>query len=71
MPRVESDKLTEERAGESSEAIQTRVEHARKRQQKRFAGTDLAANADMRPGDVRQRLRANWTRRGWTCCAPR
>ena len=54
VPRVEYDKLTEERAGESSEAIQGRVERARKRQQKRFAGTDLAANADMRPGDVRQ-----------------
>ena len=54
VPRVDYDKLTEDRLGESSESVQVRVEQARLRQQERFKGTDLAANADMRPGDVRQ-----------------
>ncbi len=54
VPRVNYDKLTEDRMGESSEAIQKRVERARGRQQERFKNGGLAANADMRPGDVRE-----------------
>jgi len=61
VPRVDYDKLTEDRLGESSEAIQTRVERARAKQQERFRDTGLAANADMRPGDVRQYCRLDKT----------
>ena len=53
VPRVEYGKLTDDRLGESSANVRARVTQARERQQRRFAGSDLAANADMRPGDVR------------------
>jgi magnesium chelatase family protein len=54
VPRVPYEKLTEQRVGESSEAVRARVEAARERQRARFAGSDLACNADMRPADVRK-----------------
>ncbi|MBM4425543.1 MAG: YifB family Mg chelatase-like AAA ATPase [Chloroflexi bacterium] len=54
VPRVAYDKLTDQRFGESSETIQARVEAARERQRARFAESDLACNADMRPADVRK-----------------
>lgn len=53
VPRVDYAKLTDQRLGESSEAVRARVEAAREVQRRRFAGTSLAANADMRPADVR------------------
>jgi magnesium chelatase family protein len=53
VPRLEYDKLTEQRLGESSETVRARVETARAKQRTRFDGTDLACNADMRPADVR------------------
>ena len=52
VPRVAYEKLTEQRLGEASEAVRLRVEAARERV--RFAGTDIACNADMRPADVRK-----------------
>jgi magnesium chelatase family protein len=57
VPRVAYEKLTDQRLGESSESVRARVEAARERQRARFAGTDLACNADMRPADVRQYCR--------------
>ena len=45
------------RLGEPSEAVQQRVEAAREIQRQRFAGTDIACNADMRPADVRVNCR--------------
>ena len=54
VPRVAYEKLTEQRLGEASEAVRARVEAARERQRGRFAGTDIACNADMRPADVRK-----------------
>ncbi|MDY6878457.1 MAG: YifB family Mg chelatase-like AAA ATPase [Chloroflexota bacterium] len=54
VPRVDYDKLTDERLGESSGAIQARVERAREVQRKRFADTHLSCNADMGPGEVRK-----------------
>jgi len=54
VPRVAYEKLTDQRWGESSETVRARVEAARERQRARFAGTDLACNADMRPADVRK-----------------
>ena len=54
VPRVEYDKLSDDRFGELSSAIQVRVERARERQRVRFEGGDLSANAEMRPAEVRQ-----------------
>jgi magnesium chelatase family protein len=46
VPRIRFQKLSDERRGESSAAIRGRVEGARERQTKRFAGTKLTCNAD-------------------------
>jgi len=54
VPRVEYDKLTDDRLGEKSEDIRARVEKAREVQRQRFAGTSLACNADMGPAEVRE-----------------
>jgi len=54
VPRLAYEKLTDQRLGESSETVRTRVEAAREKQRERFQGTDLACNADMRPADVRK-----------------
>jgi magnesium chelatase family protein len=53
VPRVEYNKLSDDRCGESSAAIQARVERARQVERKRFAGTSLHANSDMAPSEVR------------------
>lgn len=55
VPRVDFEKLTDERLGEPSAMVRARVEAARKLQQARFEGTGLTCNADMGPGQVRQR----------------
>ncbi|MGD8623967.1 MAG: YifB family Mg chelatase-like AAA ATPase, partial [Anaerolineae bacterium] len=49
VPRVEYEKLSDERLGEPSAAIRGRVEAARDRQRARFEGTRLLTNADMGP----------------------
>jgi len=55
VPRVDYDKLSDKRTGEPSKTVRERVEAARERQRARFAGLkDIAANADMRPAEVRQ-----------------
>lgn len=60
VPRVEYEKLSGDRLGESSATIRGRVEKARAIQRKRFenyqngAGHNLQANADMGPAEVRQ-----------------
>jgi magnesium chelatase family protein len=54
VPRVEYEKLSDQRLGESSETIRQRVEIARNAQRERFKGTDIACNADMRPAEVRK-----------------
>ncbi len=64
VPRVDYDKLTDERLGESSEAIRARVERARDVQRTRFAGTPISSNADMGPTEVRQICRLDETGRG-------
>jgi magnesium chelatase family protein len=53
VPRVEYEKLTDERLGEPSADIQARVEAARERQRQRFDRTGLMSNADMGPSEVR------------------
>lgn len=54
VPRVDYEKLSDNRQGESSADVRARVEAARDRQRARFKGSDLACNADMRPAEVRQ-----------------
>jgi magnesium chelatase family protein len=53
VPRVEYEKLSDDRLGEPSEAIRGRVEAARARQRVRFEGTRLLTNADMGAAEVR------------------
>jgi magnesium chelatase family protein len=53
VPRVEYDKLADDRLGEQSSAIRARVEAARERQRQRLLGTPLACNADMGPAEIR------------------
>jgi magnesium chelatase family protein len=54
VPPVEYEKLSGDRLGEPSAKIRERVEKARARQRARFAGaTNLQANADMGPAEVR------------------
>jgi magnesium chelatase family protein len=52
VPRVDFDKLSDDRLGEPSEIVRARVEAARATQRQRFAGTEITCNADMGPGDV-------------------
>jgi magnesium chelatase family protein len=54
VPRVEYEKLSDDRLGEPSVTIRARVEAARARQMRRFAGTPLLSNADMGPAEVRE-----------------
>ncbi|MCK4472497.1 MAG: ATP-binding protein, partial [Anaerolineae bacterium] len=60
VPRVEYDKLTDDRLGEKSEDIRARVEKAREMQRGRFAGLAghsvqaIRCNADMGPAEVRE-----------------
>jgi magnesium chelatase family protein len=59
VPRVEYEKLSDDRLGEPSAAVQARVEAARGRQRVRFAtaeggGVAPRCNADMRPVEVRK-----------------
>ena len=54
VPRVDYEKLSGDRLGETSETIRARVEKARERQRARLAGTNLQCNGDMGPAEVRQ-----------------
>src|SRR5574341_2625845 len=64
VPRVDYQKLSSDRLGETSDVIRSRVQAARDRQTARFANLDfrrtktisanVVANADMRVGEVRQ-----------------
>jgi len=54
VPRVDYEKLSDARLGESSGVIRDRVEAARQVQRERFTGTSLTSNADMHPAQVRQ-----------------
>ena len=54
VPRVDYEKLSSDRLGESSASIRERVQAARERQRIRFEGTDNVCNSDMRVAEVRQ-----------------
>jgi magnesium chelatase family protein len=53
VPRVDYEKISDTRQGESSAVVNARVEAAREIQRQRFAGTPLTCNADMHPAEVR------------------
>ncbi|MEJ5198195.1 MAG: YifB family Mg chelatase-like AAA ATPase, partial [Anaerolineae bacterium] len=63
VPRVPFQKLSDERRGEPSAVIRARVEAARERQTRRFAGTKLTCNADMGPTQVRDYCQVDETGR--------
>jgi magnesium chelatase family protein len=54
VPRVEYEKLSEARLGEASALVRERVETARDRQRVRFGTDGIAANAEMRPAEIRK-----------------
>ncbi len=56
VPRVDYEKLSSERVGESSATIRARVHAARDIQRKRISSSssDIICNADMRVGEIRQ-----------------
>ncbi len=56
VPRVDYEKLSGDRVGESSASIRQRVQAARNIQQQRFTSSqsDIICNADMRVGEIRQ-----------------
>src|SRR5438034_11119913 len=54
VPRVEYEKLSDNRLGETSSAIRSRVEAARKIQRERFKDVvGVSTNAEMRPAEIR------------------
>jgi magnesium chelatase family protein len=53
VPRVKYEKLSDNRLGETSAAIRTRVEAARKVQRERFTNTQgITCNSEMRPSHI-------------------
>jgi magnesium chelatase family protein len=55
VPRVDYEKLSENRMGETSSEVRSRVEQARQRQRLRFEGLDtVSTNADMHVAEVRK-----------------
>src|SRR5690606_29169560 len=54
VPRVDYEKLSDERLGEPSAAVRARVEAARQLQRQRFAGLTAHTNADMGVAEVRR-----------------
>lgn len=56
VPRVDYEKLSGDRFGETSETIRKRVQAARDIQRQRFSNNDsgIVCNADMRVGEIRK-----------------
>jgi magnesium chelatase family protein len=61
VPHIDYEKLTDERRGETSDKVQTRVTAARARQLKRFRETRLTSNAEMTPAEIRDFCRVEDT----------
>ena len=53
VPHIDYEKLTDERLGEPSATVQSRVSAARSLQLEPFRGTRLTSNADMTPTEIR------------------
>ncbi|MEM7029736.1 MAG: ATP-binding protein [Chloroflexota bacterium] len=64
VPRIEFEKLTDQRAGEPSANVRERVETARKLQRERFEGTHLVTNSDMGPGEIQEFCQVDKTGEG-------
>ena len=54
VPRIDYEKLTDDRLGEPSSVVQARVKTARSRQLERFSGTKLTSNSEMTPTEIRE-----------------
>src|SRR5512140_3671229 len=54
VPRVNYEKLSSDRLGETSASIRARVQAARQRQLERFKGSEIVCNSDMRIAEVRK-----------------
>jgi len=54
VPHIDYEKLTEDRPGESSDKVRSRVKVAHEIQLERFQGTKLRCNADMTPKEVKE-----------------
>ncbi|MFC2066664.1 YifB family Mg chelatase-like AAA ATPase [Chloroflexota bacterium] len=54
VPRIDYEKLADDRMGESSDKVQARVKAARALQLKRFEGSRLTCNAEMTPTEIRE-----------------
>jgi len=64
VPRIDYEKLADDRLGESAEVIQSRVRAVRGIQQARFNGTGLVCNAEMTPAEVREFCRVEESAQG-------
>jgi len=54
VPRIDYEKLADDRLGEQSDQVQSRVTATRSVQRDRFNGTRLTCNAEMTPTEVRE-----------------
>ncbi len=54
VPRLDYEKISDQRLGEPSASIQARVENARQHQRRRFAETKITCNSEMHPAEVRK-----------------
>jgi len=54
VPPVTEDQLLEDAGAEKSEVIRKRIDKARALQLKRFRGTRIYSNAEMKPGDIKR-----------------
>ena len=54
IPRIDYEKLMDDRLSEQSGKVRQRVQNARQFQLDRFKGTDLTSNADMAASEVKQ-----------------
>jgi len=64
VPHIDYEKLTDERLGEPSAAVQARVTAARARQLARFKGTSFTSNAEMTPAEIRELCNVEEAARG-------
>ncbi|MFC1964066.1 YifB family Mg chelatase-like AAA ATPase, partial [Chloroflexota bacterium] len=64
VPRIDYEKLADDRLGESSATIQSRVKASRETQLQRFAGTGLTCNAEMKPAEIREFCRVEEAAQG-------
>ena len=79
VPRVDFEKLSDDRLGEPSKNIQIRVEAARELQRRRFGESanqrgesspnGITCNADMRPAQIRQYCQLDETGNSLMCSA--